>query len=75
MSLRYRSNIESIDPLELRKVKGLGAAKIAALVSATEIARRQLKEEIIGKNILRDAPHVRSCRRYEKETARQVSRV
>lgn len=48
----------SIDSNELRKIKGLGSAKIAALVSATEIARRQLKEEIVGKNILRDPKSV-----------------
>ena len=48
----------SIDLNELQKIKGLGAAKIAALISATEIARRQLKEEIVGKNILRDPKSV-----------------
>ena len=48
----------SINPNELQKIKGLGMAKIAALISATEIARRQLKEEIVGKNILRDPKSV-----------------
>lgn len=48
----------SIAPQELRRIKGLGAAKIASLISATEIARRQLKEEIVGKNVLRDPKSV-----------------
>lgn len=39
---------------ELRPVKGLGPAKIATLLAATEIARRQLREQIIGKNVLRE---------------------
>lgn len=39
---------------EMKSVKGLGLAKITALLSAVEIARRQLKEEIVGKNFLRD---------------------
>ncbi|MFH2012283.1 MAG: DNA repair protein RadC [Pseudomonadota bacterium] len=36
----------------LEEIKGLGAAKIAQLLAATEIAKRQLKEEIIGKAII-----------------------
>ena len=35
---------------ELDKINGLGSAKIAQLLAATEITKRQLKEEIIGKN-------------------------
>ncbi len=42
------------DPAELGRVKGLGAAKIAALLSAAEIARRHLREGLIGKNYMRD---------------------
>lgn len=38
----------------LRKVKGLGPAKIASLLAASEITRRQLKEELIGTNAVRD---------------------
>ena len=34
---------------DLEIIKGLGSAKIAQLLAATEIAKRQLKEEIIGK--------------------------
>ena len=34
---------------DLETIKGLGSAKIAQLLSASEIAKRQLKEEIIGK--------------------------
>ena len=36
----------------LEEIKGLGTAKIAQLLAATEIAKRQLKEEIIGKTII-----------------------
>lgn len=36
----------------LEEIKGLGTAKIAQLLAATEIAKRQLKEEIIGKAII-----------------------
>ncbi|OGW81038.1 MAG: hypothetical protein A3G33_07665 [Omnitrophica bacterium RIFCSPLOWO2_12_FULL_44_17] len=39
---------------DLEEVKGLGAAKIATLISTTEIARRQLREEIRGKDFIRD---------------------
>ena len=35
---------------ELDKINGLGSAKIAQLLAATEITKRQLKEEIIGEN-------------------------
>ena len=34
---------------DLEKIKGLGQAKIAQLMAVIEIAKRQLKEEIIGK--------------------------
>lgn len=37
---------------DLEKIKGLGTAKIAQLLAATEIAKRQLKEEIIGKALV-----------------------
>ena len=37
---------------DLEKIKGLGIAKIAQLLAATEIAKRQLKEEIIGKALV-----------------------
>ncbi len=42
------------DPAELGRVKGLGTAKIATLLSAAEIARRHLREGLIGKNYMRD---------------------
>jgi len=38
----------------LRKIKGLGPAKIASLLSATELARRQLKERVLLKDVVRD---------------------
>ena len=37
---------------DLEKVKGLGDAKIAQLLAATDIVKRQLKEEIVGKTII-----------------------
>ena len=37
---------------DLEKIKGLGDAKIAQLMASIEITRRQLKEEIIGKNYI-----------------------
>ena len=37
---------------DLEGVKGLGTAKIAQLLAATEIAKRQLKEEIVGKAVI-----------------------
>ena len=46
------------EPRELRRLKGLGQAKIATLLAATEIARRKLREEIIGKNFIRDPQSV-----------------
>lgn len=48
----------SVGRHELKQIKGLGDAKIAALLSAIEISKRQLKEEIIGKNIVRDPKSV-----------------
>ena len=37
---------------DLGKIKGLGTAIIAQLLAATEITKRQLKEEIIGKALI-----------------------
>ncbi len=37
---------------DLGKIKGIGNAKIAQLLAATEIAKRQLKEEIVGKTVI-----------------------
>lgn len=39
----------SAEKSELEKIKGLGSAKIAQLLAAREIIKRQLKEDIIGK--------------------------
>ena len=38
----------------LKGEKGLGPAKAATLIAATEIVRRSLREEIIGKDAIRD---------------------
>lgn len=40
--------------LQPESFKGLGPAKKASLAAATEIARRQLREEITGKNVVSD---------------------
>lgn len=37
---------------DLEMIKGLGPAKIAQLLAATEMTKRQLKEEIIGKALI-----------------------
>ena len=37
---------------DLGKIKGLGPAKISQLLAATEIAKRQLKEQVIGKSAI-----------------------
>lgn len=42
----------------LKGEKGLGQAKIATLLAAKEIVRRSLREEIIGKNVIRDPESV-----------------
>lgn len=42
------------DPRELRKEKGFGPAKAAALLAAAEIIRRALRQEVIGKNVISD---------------------
>ena len=43
---------------ELKQIKGLGQAKITAFLAASEIARRQLKQELVGKNYVRDPQSV-----------------
>ena len=43
---------------DLENIKGLGAAKIAQLMAAIEITNRQLKEEIIGKDYIKNAKDV-----------------
>ena len=45
----YNSSAEKSD---LQKIKGLGEAKIAQLLSVIEISKRQLKEEIVGNNYI-----------------------
>jgi DNA repair protein RadC len=39
---------------ELRKIKGVGMARIAVLLAATEIAKRRLREDVIGRHMIRD---------------------
>lgn len=41
------------DKNDLRRIKGLGAAKISQLLAAAEIAKRQVKEKLIGKTVIR----------------------
>lgn len=42
------------DQGELQKVKGLGQAKVTALIAITEMAKRCLRQDLMGANILRD---------------------
>ena len=44
----------SADHSELQKVKGLGQAKVAALIAITEMAKRCLRQDLMGVSILRD---------------------
>jgi len=48
----------SIEYNELAKIKGLGQAKAATLLAATEIVKRKLKEDLIGKDFIRDPESV-----------------
>lgn len=43
---------------DFQRVKGLGPAKIASLLAMGEIARRQLKENIFKKDLIRDPESV-----------------
>ncbi|MSR77706.1 MAG: JAB domain-containing protein [Candidatus Omnitrophica bacterium] len=42
----------------LEQVKGLGPAKIAAILAVKEICIRQLREEMMGKNVIQDPQSV-----------------
>lgn len=44
----------STDHTELQKVKGLGQAKVTALVAITEMMKRCLRQELVTGNFLRD---------------------
>lgn len=44
----------SADQGELQKVKGLGQAKVTALIAITEMAKRCLRQDLVGVSILRD---------------------
>ena len=44
----------SADQSELQKVKGLGQAKVTALIAITEMAKRCLRQDLTGVSILRD---------------------
>ncbi len=46
--------ILAAEPRELQAVKGLGSAKIASILAASEMAKRQLGQEIRGKSYARD---------------------
>lgn len=43
---------------DLQKIKGLGPAKISSLLAMAEIARRQLREGILKKDLIRDPESV-----------------
>lgn len=38
---------------DIKRIKGLGEAKIAKLIACSELAKRQLKQEIIGKSYIK----------------------
>lgn len=40
---------------ELAGTKGLGHAKVAAILAVNEMTRRRLREEVVGKSFIRDA--------------------
>ncbi len=44
----------SADHSELQKVKGLGQAKVTALIAITEMAKRCLRQDLMGGSFLRD---------------------
>lgn len=44
----------SADQSELQKVKGLGQAKVTALIAITEMAKRCLRQDLAAGNFLRD---------------------
>lgn len=44
----------SADQNELQKVKGLGQAKVTALIAITEMAKRCLRQDLLTGNFLRD---------------------
>ena len=46
------SGLLNANKKDLQNIKGLGTAKIAQLLAATEIAQRQLKEEIVGRTVI-----------------------
>jgi len=48
----------SLEANALKGEKGLGQAKVATLLAANEIARRALREDLIGKNVVRDPESV-----------------
>ncbi len=54
--LKYFGGLRGLlnaNKMDLEKMKGIGPAKIAQLLAATEIAKRQLKEEIVGKTVIK----------------------
>ena len=48
----------ALEGRDLIRVKGLGPAKAAALLAATEIAKRRLKEDLLLKSVVRDPQSV-----------------
>ena len=56
---------------DLQKIKGLGSAKIAQLIAVIEIARRQFKEEIVGKKYVENDRDVIDCLSLSMRDLRQ----
>lgn len=61
---------------ELAAIKGLGPAKAASLLAATEMARRQLRADALGKKVVRDpssvVDYLTSCLRDKKKEVFKV---
>ena len=50
--------LAKIEWADLAKIKGLGPAKISTFLAAAEMARRQLRQELIGTNFVRNPESV-----------------
>ncbi len=53
-------NLLNLDWSDLEQVKGLGPAKIASLQAASELGRRVMKEDLVGKHYFKDIDDVLS---------------
>ncbi|OGW79011.1 MAG: hypothetical protein A2Z83_06745 [Omnitrophica bacterium GWA2_52_8] len=69
-------NLLSSDGVRLRHYFRLGPVKSATLLAATEITRRQLREEMLGKNYVRDPASVLNYLYYSlRDKKKEVFKV